>query len=176
MDQKCNFSKKCHFLTIFCSKTVWDVFHDLTNVKISRFEKGWYKELRQPIFWYFLNLHALGNPKLVTIFYPRVYEVYRRAYILLCCCWGLGIEPFIKFAIISADSWSNMIRHDQKLDQTRSDMIWNYCLRWTAITNFDQTAGRLNKQIMNKCSHVAWNSDIQSCVTLETVKLLAGKD
>jgi hypothetical protein len=57
----------------------------------------------------------------------------------------------IKLASISGDSWSKMIRHDHKLDQTRSDMIWNYCLRWTAITNFDQTwpadlAGRFGRQ------------------------------
>jgi hypothetical protein len=32
-------------------------------------------------------------------------------------------KPLIKLASISADSWSNMIRHDQKLDQTRSDLI-----------------------------------------------------
>jgi hypothetical protein len=30
--------------------------------------------------------------------------------------------------------------------------------------------------ITNKCNHLAWISDILSCVILETVKLLAGKD
>jgi hypothetical protein len=30
--------------------------------------------------------------------------------------------------------------------------------------------------ITNKCNHVAWISDIYSCLILETVKLLAGKD
>jgi hypothetical protein len=36
-------------------------------------------------------------------FYPRVHAVYRRVYILLCCCWGLvGMEPLIKLGTISA--------------------------------------------------------------------------
>jgi hypothetical protein len=53
------------------------------------------------------------------IFYPRVYEVYRRVYNLLCCCcWGVGVEPLIKLASISADSESNMIRNLIRHDQT----------------------------------------------------------
>jgi hypothetical protein len=54
-------------------------------------------------------------------FYPWVRAVYRRVYNLLCCCWGVvvSMEPWIKLGNISADRWSNIVRHDQ----TWSDMI-----------------------------------------------------
>jgi hypothetical protein len=94
--------------------------------------------------WYFRYLHALGYLKSVTItfkmifprsvvfpkmylFYPRVYEVFRRVYILLCCCcWG-GMEPLItliKLGTISANSWSiwlDMIWQNIRHDETCSD-------------------------------------------------------
>jgi hypothetical protein len=128
-------------------------------------------------------------------------------------------RPLVKPGTISADSWSNMIRHDQTWSETWLDMIRNFIRHdqtwsdmiileisvkfflWTAITNFDRTCpadlpGRLARQtcpadllwqgsavllwqgspamtrqtwrpwlwqysvIMNKCSLVAWKSDI----------------
>jgi hypothetical protein len=54
-------------------------------------------------------------------FYPRVYVVYRRVYILLCCCCcSCSWEAFNQTCQYIG---RQLIKHDQKLDQTRSDMI-----------------------------------------------------
>jgi hypothetical protein len=66
-------------------------------------------------------------------FYPRVYVVYRRVYILLCCwccwcCWCCDAfnqtcqyigQQLIKHDQTWSETWSDTIRQDQ----TRSDMI-----------------------------------------------------
>jgi hypothetical protein len=78
----------------------------------------------------------IGRP---LYFYLLVHAVYRRVYILLCCCcW----PPLIKLGTISADSWSNMIKHDQTWSETWSDMIRNLIRHdqaWSDMIRRDQT-------------------------------------
>jgi hypothetical protein len=85
--------------------------------------------------------------KNAVIFYPRVHEVYRRVYILLCCsCCSCSWEAFNQTCqyfsrqLIKHDqTWSEMIRHDQKLVQTRSDTI-RHDQTWSdTIRHFNQT-------------------------------------
>jgi hypothetical protein len=86
--------------------------------------------LESEILWEAGSTTTLTSIQTAMFFYPRVYVVYRRVYILLCCwgswCWEAFNQTcqYIGRRLIKHDqTWSDMIRHDQKLDQTRSDMM-----------------------------------------------------
>jgi hypothetical protein len=81
--------------------------------------------------------------------------------LLLLVLW----VPLIKLGIISADSWSNMIRHDQKLDQTWSDVI-RHDQTWSDMIRHDQTWNQCEFFSVN--SHYEFWSDMPGRLARQT--------